>query len=358
MKPKKQKPVPAPDHRFAYLFLLAGIVFLLWMLTQPRPGVREKVLKPLFAPVAEAPAGVPDRIRVATYNVEHFSDGRGDEPERTPALVAEQARLAAAVIAEASPDILFLQEVENAAVVELLNDQFLEPYPYAYITTLRYSSGKKDKLNLAMLSRIPPRRVRQISFSRLDYGSANPARGLLAASFNTGPGQRLLAYNIHLKSNFGEAHRNQARRSIALSLLAADAAAEKSKAFPNQMDVLVLGDTNVDPENEQFAADESLYPLAGGFDDLWLGRPIEERVTIPMRQGEDPEMVFEDACFDRIFASRSFRNGPWRAGAPESLKKSVATHNNQLLPGMDGNASDHYLVWVDLEPRPVAPAVE
>ena len=353
---KKTKSVSSPA-RPLYALLLAAVVLLLWLLAQPRPGVRILRLKPILAPEADSPVpAVPGRLRIATYNLEHFTDGRRDGPERTPDVFIAHAQAAAEIIAEADPDILLLQEVENGRVLEFLNEQFESPYACIYLTKLHQSSGAKDKLNLALLSRLRPVHVRQLGFHRL-AGSARPARGTLAAEFDLGGGSRLLTYNIHLKSNFGEAPRNQAQRGIALHHIAADAIAETCQnAFAtNNTFTLILGDTNVDPETAAFATDPSLEPLAGAFADLWLGRPIGERTTIPTRQAGDagdPLLVFPPSAFDRIFASRNLTGaGPWRVSPPQAIQRGTDTTNNLTPPGVNGHVSDHHLVYVDLVRR-------
>lgn len=350
---KKSKPAPAPS-RPRYALLLVAAALLLWLLALPRPGLRIARLAPVLAPESGTPVpSVPDRIRIATYNLEHFTDGRNDGPGRTPEVFMTHARGAAEIIAAASPDILLLQEIENGRVLEFLNDQFERPYAYIYISKFRQSSGAREKLNLALLSRLPPRNVRQLGFHGL-AGAGRPTRGALAAEFDLGDGARLLAYNIHLKSNYGEAPRNQAQRAIALHHVAADIVSEvfQNALASNTTATVILGDTNVDPDTEQFAADPSLEPLAGAFVDLWLGRPIEERTTIPTRfAGEtgDPFLVFPPSAFDRVFASKNLvSTGPWRVSAPQAIQQGTDTTNNLTPPGLNGHVSDHHLVYVDL----------
>ena len=350
MKKPLHAPVPV---RPLYAFLLAAAALLLWLLAQPRPGLRVARLSPVLAPEDGTPAAaVPERLRVATYNLEHFTDGRRDEPERTPEVFVTHARAAAAIIAEADPDVLVLQEIENGRTLEFLNDQFELPYAYIYISKLRQTSGENERLNLALLSRLRPRNVRQLGFVQLG-GKSRPTRGALAAEFDLGDGSRLLVYDVHLKSNYGEMPRNQAQRAIALHHVAADAVAEKLQNDPDPTSVLILGDTNVDPDNEAFAADPSLDPLAGGYRDLWRGRPIAERTTIPTRQAGpngDTNLVFPPAAFDRIFASKNLGGGGgWRVGRPEAVQKGTDTANNLTPPGVDGHVTDHHLAYVDLE---------
>ena len=348
---KTPKPAPFP-FRPAYALLLVAAAALLWLLAQPRPGLRIDRLKPVLAPEkGTPPPAVPDRLRVATYNLEHFTDGRHDEPGRTPEVFVNHARDAAAIIAEVDPDVLVLQEIENGRTLEFLNEQFERPYAYIYISKLRQTSGENERLNLALLSRVRPHDVRQLGFYNLG-GKSRPARGSLAAEFDLGDGSSLLVYAIHLKSNFGEMPRNQAQRAIALHQIAADAVAERLQNDPAPTSVIILGDTNVDPDCPAFADDPSLEPLAGSYVDLWRGRPIEERTTIPTRlAGEtgDPLLVFPPSAFDRIFASKNLvANGPWRVGRPETVQKGTDTANNLTQPGFNGHVSDHHIAYVDL----------
>ncbi len=348
----KNTPPTSTLSRPLYAVLLVIVAVLLYLLAQPKPGLRILHLDPVLAPDPDAngPA-IPERIRVATYNLEHFTDGLNDEPERTPDVFMTHARGAAEIISEANPDILVLQEIENARTLEFLNDQLEHPYAYIYISKLSHSSGEKEKLNLALLSRLSPSLVRQLGFSNLD-GAGRPTRGTLCSEFDLGDDFRLLVYNIHLKSNFGEAPKNQAQRAIALHHIAADVISETLQNMPNSTATLILGDTNVDPDTIQFATDPSLEPLAGAYRDLWRGLPIEERTTIPTRlAGEtgDTNLVFHPSAFDRVFASRNISTGAvWRVSQPVSIQKGTDTSNNLTPPGFNGHISDHFLVYVDL----------
>jgi endonuclease/exonuclease/phosphatase family metal-dependent hydrolase len=348
---KKPASPPHPT-RAIYAVLLAAVTLLLWFLAQPKPGLRITTLKPVLAQHADK-RSPKKQIRVATFNLEHFTDARNDGPERTPELYIAQAQGAAEIIQEADPDVLLLQEIENGRTLEFLNSQLDTPYPFIYVTRLQRSSGDLEKLNLGMLSRLPPSKVRQLAFHQLD-GAGRPSRGSLAAEFRLGQDSRLLVYNIHLKSNYGKAPRNQAKRARALHQIADDAVSRQYRNHPALTSVVILGDTNVDPDTPAFADDPSLQPLGGGYADLWIGRPLEERITIPTREaGElgDPMMVFPPSAFDRIFVSLDLTDGRsrWKAQQPETLQKGVNTRNNLTKPGVDGHITDHHLVYVDLK---------
>ena len=346
-------------HRALYALALSFSAILLALLALPRPGVRVAELRPAAAPDSPSiPFPAPNRIRVASYNLEHFTDARRDGPERSPEIFAAHVRGAAAIVSEADPDVLLLQEIENARALLALNAALPKPFDFAYVSDLRNSSGPRDKLNLALLSRLPPARVRQLGFHALE-GAGRPTRGALSAAFDFADGSSLLVYNVHLKSNFGDAPRNQAQRAVALHLVAADSVSESFRNVPRPTSVLVLGDTNVDPDSDQFASDPSLEPLAGSFLDLWRGRPIDERTTIATRHPGDTNLVFPPAAFDRVFASKNLAgSGPWFVSPPQAVQKGSATRDNTLQPGVGGHVSDHYLVFVDLlrSPSPSPPA--
>jgi endonuclease/exonuclease/phosphatase family metal-dependent hydrolase len=201
----------------AVVLLLVAVVLLLVLLFRPRYGLRVADLRPAWRPpasVPSTPASPPLSLRVATYNLEHFTDAHRDGPDRTPAVLNLHATGAAASLVEANPDIAVFQEVENAAALRALNSRLPSPYPFAYVTAFRHGSGRPDKLNHALLSRIPPSVVRQISFTRL-LPSLYATRGALAATFSLSPTLDLLVYDLHLKSNFGDAPAVHAQRQIA-----------------------------------------------------------------------------------------------------------------------------------------------
>ena len=308
---------------------------------------------------SNAPAAIGPYSQAIEANGMLFISGQipvnpadGTVPEGIAAQTEQVMRNIAAILDETAADVVVLEEVENARVLSLLNDRLETPFPYGWTTRLRRASGRRDKLNLALLSRFPPEEVREISFAGMDYRSARPTRGAIFARFALGEGRKLAVYGVHLKSNYGEAPRNQAERTIALAAVVADAAAERMRLAGEGMSlsVVVLGDFNTDPDNAEFAADPSLEPLAGGFCDLWRGRPIEERTTIPTRRGGEPGSEFPPACFDRVFASRDLCGGGegWRIAPPQVLARGVATEAGGALPGEAGHVSDHYAVFADL----------
>lgn len=286
-----------------------------------------------------------DGLRICSYNVENFTDGVGDGDARAPATALRHARAAAALLDEIRPDVVVLQEVENEQAVRLLNDALAVPFPVGYMTRFRNRDGQTDKLNIAVLSRVPLLEATELDFGAL-RGRGCPPRGALRFLVDLGDGRALLVYGVHLKSNFGRRTKNIVQRHNALRFVAQDARV-LAGGIGRKVEMMVLGDVNTDPEGRGFAGDRSLDPLAGWVD-LWRGRPLEERVTVPTRHG-DPAVEFEPATFDRFFVSPDLRVAPWVAGEPGSLQRGVDTSNVHALPGeTDLHVSDHYPVYVDL----------
>ena len=293
-----------------------------------------------------APVVVPGKaIRVAAYNIEHFTDGLGDGPERTAERVDRQARMAAGLLNEINAQMVVLMETESTNSLLALRDHLNPAYAEAYITRLGDGAKDDQKMNLAVLSRLPLLDVKEVDFGPLT-GPGRPTRGFLRATADLGEGHRLVVYAVHLKSNFGHRPRNIAQRRATLEMIAQDARELASSDPAIQWEMLVAGDTNVDPESPEFAGDASLKPLKD-WKDLWRGRPLAERTTVPTRYG-DPALEFPPACFDRLFASSALTQSPWVAGSPAAIAKGVETRRVDAKPGEGDHISDHYPVYVDL----------
>jgi endonuclease/exonuclease/phosphatase family metal-dependent hydrolase len=298
----------------------------------------------LLDKAAAAPAG--DRVRICSYNTQDFCDGVNDDTNATPAMAERHARGIAALLDEIDPDIVVLEEVENAAVLQLLNGALKKPYPVAFITRFASFRGEEQRLNIAVLSRVELAGLRELDFGYF-RGRGRPPRGILSFFVELGGGRCLLVYGVHLKSNFGDRVKNEFQRLSAMKILRADADEMLARYPQNDWEVLVLGDTNVDPEDAQFAKDSSFRPMRGWVD-LWLGRPLAERTTLPTRLG-DPALEFAPVTFDRFFASTNLVSVPWRVGPPQVLQRGVDTNSVFTVPGQDDiHVSDHYPTYVDI----------
>ncbi len=314
----------------------------------PLPYEGVPVVKPARVAFLHADQLIPvgDRIRIASYNIQDFSDGVGDGSKRTVETARRQARVAGGIIDEIAPDLLVLQEIENAEVLRLLNGYLDRPFAGAYIAVFDEGRQRPDSLNIAVLSRHPIENATHIDFGVLQ-GRGRPTRGLLHFEVNLDDNERLLVYVVHLKSNWGNAHRNISQRFNALNLLREDAEARIAAEPGRNWSILVAGDFNVDPENPRQRGDNSLEPLSA-WKDLWLGRPITERTTVPTRHG-DPKLEFPPVAFDRMYASISLTREPWIVGPMQVLPRGVNIRDVLAVAGDDDEtASDHYPVYLDL----------
>lgn len=285
-----------------------------------------------------------EQFRVCTYNIQDFFDGV-DDSRRTWDNAQRQARVAGRIIDEINADVLILQEIESAEMVRVLNDALERPYAVGYITAFGSGTGRANKLNLAVLSRFPLRNVTEIDFTPMS-GRGKPTRGLMRFELDHEAGT-LVVYNVHLKANWGDQRRNISQRYNALALLSNNLASWSAEREDGTWEVLIGGDFNVDPGHSSFAGDSSVHPLAD-LVDLWAGRPLEERTTIPTRYGV-ADLEFPPVAFDRFFASTGLTNGPWVIGQPYVLSKGVDIEDSRVIAGEDDStASDHYPVYVDL----------
>ncbi len=298
---------------------------------------------------------VTSPLRIASYNLENFTDGSWDGPDRTRADLKRQTHGAAEIIAGIAPDIIVMQEIENRRSLERLNRAFKTPFPAVYVT--KFAPRRKDSevMNVAVMSRVPLAALREFDFEVIEEQDA-PPRGVLSFIVVLEPRHLLLVYAVHLKSNVGPRRSNVAQRQKALNVIREDVRniTAKYAAAGIDFEVLIMGDMNTDPTAKRFADDDSLRPLAD-FVDLWAGIPLSERITMPSREGDE----FNDrppTTFDRAFCSTSLQEEPWVVVRPYRVKQGVDVRHAWADPGSSIYAiSDHYPIYVDLYLKAPAP---
>lgn len=296
-------------------------------------------LTPVFSNAVSR--AVPERLTLATYNVEHFSDGVKDGDRRDTRVAQAQAKGVAEILMSVDADIVLLQEIENGVALSMLNTALPEPYAFGYITDLGTAGHEFTKLNLGLLSRVPLENVREIDFGPL-RGRERPTRGLLAFELPLEDNRRLLGYNVHLKSNYGSRQRNYAKRRNALIELVKDARQVTEAAPGVSWELFVAGDFNTDPDAESFREDPTLEPIAD-WTDAWRGKPIEERTTLPQRLGI-PSQVFPSVAFDRVVVHPELTSAPWTLVDLTAIAVGVNTNDNTVMAPEGGHVSDHYPV--------------
>lgn len=246
-------------------------------------------LRLVAAPPPPAPAeGV---LRIATWNAENLFDAEDDpandgDNDYTPGswrrwtderFQAKSLHLATA-IAALKPDVLFLEEVENRAVLTNLVRtlaELPEPHPMPYIA--HQDSDSTRGIDVAILSRHP--------LEGIELHMPVPhMRGILEATASI-DGAKATFFACHWKSWVGAAEENIAIRQ-AEALATRELARKKLEADPNAV-FFIAGDFNDDADGASLKmslkalldrnalvpesdADLRLYHLVGEI-------PVEER---------------------------------------------------------------------------------
>ena len=231
--------------------------------------------------------------------------------------------------------------------MERLNSELETPYAHLYISQFN-SSSRDKKLNIAVASRLPMIEVVELDFSTVTESPVNLSRGSVRFRLELEEGRHLLGYGVHLKSNYGEHEQNIQKRKISSEIIRTDADAVVAANPGVSFEVIVLGDTNVDPDLPKWAKDPSLS-VFDDWKDLWRGVPLDTRTTLAKRLG-DPEMAFDPVCFDRVIVSQALTKVPWKIDQPVVKQAGVDTSNIYVSPGEnDIHVSDHYPVYIDIK---------
>jgi endonuclease/exonuclease/phosphatase family metal-dependent hydrolase len=166
-------------------------------------------------------------------------------------LQAKMKRLAGAILQVKKgegPDVIFLAEVENKAVLERLNREYLGS---RYKEVVLIEGQDKRGIDVAILSKLPlnsPPKLHQIPFrfegqSRAEQAkSLGDTRGILAAELKLPDGSLLMAYSLHLPNPMHPA----ALRTQALAFLK-----ELSAPLAQTHYVVAAGDFNITAEENE-----------------------------------------------------------------------------------------------------------
>ena len=175
------------------------------------------VFSALFAMAQCAWARV-EELRLANYNVENLFDAEVNSPVNpmtgepgdaewtasswrrwTEARYRTKLKKLAWVIDKMKPDIVALEEVENAAVCRALADEVKASYHWELPYLAHRESRDPRGIDVAILSRYP---VKSVS-----YKSGTGRRGLLAAEVEI-DGTLVTVFASHWKSQIGDAKEN------------------------------------------------------------------------------------------------------------------------------------------------------
>ena len=287
---------------------------------------------------AAPPEGVPHTdsrptehtLTVAFWNLEWFP---GRRPNARDGARAAHVAAVLPVVARLAPDVLGLEEVADhdaAATVAAglpgfkvdVCSEFLRgpetrprrrsspardaaPSPVAPAEAPPPEDGTAltlpDRQQVALCSRLPLLAAGAQPWQP-DASGRRQRRGFVWAAYRAAPGEVVLVYGLHLKSNVvdepGGQPANVLRREEASRqlLVHAQAAAARWTA-PERLRLLVVGgDMNTSLDDPAFAAERTLRGwLDAGFRWGWEGVPLPRRLTLPAK-GRYPA-----TCFDHVF---------------------------------------------------------
>ena len=290
---------------------------------------------------ASGSAAVPGAVRVkfTFWNVQWFP---GRSPNAKEVARARQVAAVAPVVRRLDPDVLGLEEVANADAARLLTDGLPGGYRVDVVTDFRQETGGPTRQQTVLASRLPLVNGWWESWRPAADGGPRPRRGFAFAAYQPAPGQVLLVYALHLKSNRldepGGAAVNAAMRAESIRQLLVHARAMAAAyAKLGTVTVVLGGDLNTSLDDPRFATESSLRELLrDGYRWAFQNTPVTERVTLPGGGG------YPDVTFDHVFF-RTF--GPAAAATTPTTVRLLDAGVEPTGP----ECSDHRPVSATLE---------
>ncbi len=245
----------------------------------------------LFATTLSAQTPPASEITVTFWNVQWFP---GRRPNASRAEETRQINAVHADLAQLNSNIVALEEVrdwDHAALAV----QPLAGFKVDVCSTFPPREGQKEAQQVAITSRLQP----LSAWSELwkPSGAVVPPRGFSFAAYQLGPGQLLLVYALHLKSNRGEIHEDiRIREESMAQLVSHMKAMNNAYAKLGALSWIVGGDFNTAPDEPRFGSEKTIASLRGeGFRWCWEGIPFNSRITVP------GDLRYPAASFDQIF---------------------------------------------------------
>ena len=281
----------------ARVLLVGGLLLLAALVGLRRCG------RPAPGRPSGAPPTVPTRgarpLTLTFWNLEWFPGKRPNANE-----AARQRHVAAVVpvVERLDPDVLGLEEVADADAARLLTDH-LKGFRVDACTEYVRPNGAPTRQQIALCSRLPLVGSRWESWQPGADG-LQPRRGFAYAVYRPAPGELLLVYALHLKSNVadepgGAAVNLAMREESARQLLAHERATAASYGRMGRVRLAVIGgDLNTSLDDSRFAQETTLRSLLGegGFLWAWRGVPLERRYTLPA-EGRYPAVCFDHQLY-------------------------------------------------------------
>ena len=263
-----------------------------------RPAVDAPL--PSLSPAALAGDRTTRQVSVTFWNVQWFP---GHKPGAGVRAQNNHVALVLPVVQRLNPDVLGLEECGDASAARRLTDGMSGFRVDACTEFTRAPNDEPSRQQVVLCSRLPLLIAGWQRF-QADPRGLVPRRGFAFAAYQSSPGEVLLVYGLHLKSNVedepgGEvtntAMREESMRQVLLHQRAEAAACAK---WGRVRLAVVGGDMNTsldDPRFEQETTLRTLLSADGGFLWVWQGIPEPLRLSMP---GGGP---YPPACFDHIF---------------------------------------------------------
>ena len=290
--------------------------------------------------LAPAPAAHAERtVTIATYNLENFFDIYDDpytEDEGTEPKSRTNVQQLARAIKAIDADVVAVQELENAYVLQAMCDEFLKGSGYEFVASLPSNDGRG--INLGVISKLPILELHSYRFLTLTHPERpgetwNFARDLMRVDVDAG-GTPVSLYVVHLKSNRsrpGDENSSFMRTAEAMKVKEVIRAAVERD--PGMLAV-ALGDFNSNYETRPEqprpwpAMEHLLAPEPDGsrlLTDVHATLSDEQRVTIP-GDGRYPP-----ATFDYILATPAMAEA-WVEGSSKVLQDKAITQGSDHRP--------------------------
>lgn len=294
---------------------------------------------------------MPDRLVVATWNVEWFfdhdtGDNRSDLAKKLSAPSADEWRWrlkgVAAAIARMRPGILALQEVENQQVLYELCQQLRQEHGLSYRDAFIQGRDFYTEQDVAVLWHSGLTEYARKVTSRAEYEDPrfHSIPKHIVGRFQWGEGaeaQRLTLVNVHLRamSENAEIRMRQAR------LL--------RRWFDDQIrrgeNVIVLGDINTDEKYAETAVDREVGILRG------LASPEAGQHLIDLHKFVSPSKRYTHLIFrqfDRILVTNSLLQD--EPGRRDLVFRSVQVRHDLAVQG-EKQDEDHWDIYYDIPQR-------
>jgi len=258
------------------------------------------VLAP-FLVQAETPAPSPTQLTATFWNIQWFP---GRRPNASRWEEDRQVRAVHRDLTHLTSDLIALEEVRNFQLAALA----VKPLPGFKVDVCSNFPPREDQREAQQVAIASRLQVISAWAESWKPGTAiTPPRGFAFAAYQLAPGQILLVYALHLKSNRGEIHEDMRIREESMhQLLAHMKAMNNTYGKLGALAWIVGGDFNTSPDDPRYAGEKTVPALlAQDFRWSWEGIPFPSRITVPANER------YPAASFDQIFYRGAILGKAW-----------------------------------------------